>query len=279
MKHRFGLWIAIVLLATAPVWALASGPRKEPMAEVPSHVGEYLWLVELDTVPESPDVFDKRVFKIYYDEVTNRLVILGDDDGTRQIPTLTNDLDRIPQTGSALMLDGNGDIATTPVGATNPGYLNVGFDPAEFTWPQDSETKRQGYVFGLSNASTPPGLGLQRVPFMLVESLAVNLNTTSKQGLFTVPTGRTLQIDYWVVRDASGSVTTAVFSGGFNAAADDVLTGRAYTELTSSAYSSPEYAKRGAILGTAGQTFGLKCSVQQGSALTVTVEIYGHYVG
>ena len=278
MYKRIGLWLAAVLLAIAPTLAIAGGPNGGAMPEPPSHVGEYLWLMELAATPESPDVFDIRVFKIYYNQVTNRIVILGDDDGTREIPTLTNDVARVPQTGSVMILDGNGELATTPIGATNGGFIDAGTDPAWLKWVQESATRREGAVLGLTDTSTPASVGLLRVPFLIAEVSSVNMNSGTKQDFFTVPSGRTLLIDYWLVRGASASLTTVEFSGGFNANADDVIARDTYTELTGSTLCSPRYVKKGAKLGAAGDVFGLKCATVQGSAATVTIEVYGHYV-
>ena len=110
----------------------------------------------------------------------------------------------------------------------------------------------------------------------IVTLAGVDLNVTTKTTIYTVPTGKTLIVTKVVIRNASASLTTANYALGFNANADDVVTGATHTELTGSTLFSILNAKAGAIRGAAADVFGLKCSVAQGGAATVTVDVFGY---
>lgn len=212
---------------------------------------------------------------------TPRVVIRDSGTNDFNIPTFRDGIGEITAfpPNTPLMMDQDGFMAFKPTGSAYDKWLDVGADPAELIWVQDSAVKRQGLVVGIGSFDGTAGeLTLLRVPFMLVEVSAADMNIGTKQDFFTVPTGRTLLIDYWLVRGASASLTTVEFSGGFNANADDVIARDTYAELTASTLCSPRYVKKGAKLGAAGDVFGLKCGVVQGSAATVTLEVYGHYV-
>lgn len=212
---------------------------------------------------------------------TPRVVVRDSGTNDFNIPTFRDGIGELTAfpPNTPLMMDQDGFMAFVPVGSAYDKWLDVGADPAELIWVQDDAVKRQGLVVGIGTFDGSAGqLTLLRVPFMIVEASAVDLNTGTKTDLFTVPTGRTLAIDYWLVRGASASLTTVQFSGGFNANADDVIATATYAELTGSTLYSPGYPKKGAKLGAAGDVFGAKCSVVQGSAATVTIEVYGHYV-
>lgn len=276
MNKRIGLWLAAMLLAIAPSLVLAGGPKGGSMPEPPSHVGEYLWLMELSATPESPDVFDIRVFKIYYNQVTNRIVILGDDDGVREIPTLTNDGDRIPQTGAMLLLDSNGDLATSLAGATDPFVIDSGANPIGITWPQHSSgAATESKVLGIN----PSGASaFVKTSILVAEVSGVDLNVTTKTTLFTPGSSQTWVVDYVIVRDASTSLTTASFPFGSNANADDWKATAVHAELTTSTRFTKIQPMDGAEVTTNSTPFGIKPTIAQGAAATVTIEVYAHRV-
>lgn len=110
---------------------------------------------------------------------------------------------------------------------------------------------------------------------LITRTLLVDVNTGTKQTLYTVPTGKTLIVTKIVVRAASTSLTTASFGFGFNANADDVLASEVWTELTGSTLYTVKLPKEGAIRGAAADILGSKCTINQGGAATVTVEIFG----
>jgi len=103
----------------------------------------------------------------------------------------------------------------------------------------------------------------------------VNLNTTTKTTLYTVPTGYSCVINHVVVRAASTSLTTANYGFGFDAGGSDVITAATHTELTGSTLYTRLEAKAGAKLGAAADVFGVKCGTPQGGAATVTIDVYG----
>lgn len=105
---------------------------------------------------------------------------------------------------------------------------------------------------------------------------SVNMNTTDKQSLYTVPTGKICIVTHIVPRKASISLTTANWAYGFNASGNDVVATATHTELTGATLFSVIKAKDGAIRGTAGQTFGSKCTVAQGATATLTHDVFGY---
>jgi len=111
---------------------------------------------------------------------------------------------------------------------------------------------------------------------LLSSTAAVDLNVTTKTALYTVPTGKSCIVTHEVIRLASASATTASFGSGFNANADDVIAAETYTELTGATLVTIRHAKDGAIRGAAGDVLGCKCATPEGSALTITVDVFGY---
>lgn len=105
-----------------------------------------------------------------------------------------------------------------------------------------------------------------------------NLNVTTKTSIFTVPVGYTAHITRIVVRKASTSLTTASFGFGFDASASDVDGSTTHTELTGATLMSQIIVLSGAKVGVAGDVFGIKCSIAQGAAATVSVDVFGYLV-
>lgn len=105
-----------------------------------------------------------------------------------------------------------------------------------------------------------------------------NLNVTTKTSIFTVPTGYTAHITRIVVRNASTSLTTASFGFGFNASANDVDGSTTHTELTGSTLMSQIIVLSGSKVGVAADVFGVKCSIAQGAAATVSIDVFGYLV-
>lgn len=112
----------------------------------------------------------------------------------------------------------------------------------------------------------------------LIASASCNLNTATKQTLFTVPTGKSLIVTRIALRGASISLTTASFGFGFDASATDVDGQSTHTELTGSTLQSQIIVLSGAKIGAAASLFGLKCSILQGAAATLTVDVFGYLV-
>lgn len=116
-------------------------------------------------------------------------------------------------------------------------------------------------------------------------TITLNLNTNTKQTLYTVPGGLSATIMEVVVRspstDLSAGVTTNL-NFGFNAGANDWTSGGVFntTNLVAALdykVFSQEFAGSGSpsILGTTGQIFGAITDAAFGAPATVVVEIYG----
>lgn len=112
----------------------------------------------------------------------------------------------------------------------------------------------------------------------LVASVAgVDLNTATATTLFTVPSGRNLIVTRIIVRLASISLTTASVSFGYNSTSfNDVIATATHTELTGSTLFTILVPKVGAIRGTAADVLKVKANVLQGSAATVTIDVFGY---
>lgn len=104
----------------------------------------------------------------------------------------------------------------------------------------------------------------------------VDMNTTDKTTLFTVPTGRTAVITKIITRNVSTSLTTAVFGFGFNNDANDVVTAALHTALTAAGLLVLDVPKAGAVVGASTNVFGCKCSIAQGAPATATIEVVGY---
>ena len=116
------------------------------------------------------------------------------------------------------------------------------------------------------------------VESILATVTGIDLNVTDKQTLYTVPTGKTLVPTKIITRSASTSLTTAVFGFGFNASANDVVAAALHTTLTGNTLFAVDVPIAGSKVGAASDVFGLKCSIAQGAAATVTVDVIGFLV-
>jgi len=110
----------------------------------------------------------------------------------------------------------------------------------------------------------------------LVTLAGVNFNVTTKTSLFTVPPGKSCIITHMVTRAPSISLTTASWGFGFNANADDVAASATHTGLDGSTKYVLHAAKDASVRGAASDVFGVKCSVAQGAAATVTIDVFGY---
>lgn len=113
---------------------------------------------------------------------------------------------------------------------------------------------------------------------LISRTTGVDVNTATKQTLYTVPTGKILIVTRVVFRNASTSLTTASFGVGFDASGIDVLASETHTELTGSTLVNLRTPFDGAKRGAAGDVLGLKCSINQGGAATITVEVFGFLI-
>lgn len=122
---------------------------------------------------------------------------------------------------------------------------------------------------------TQARLSFSKVPKLLAEVTAVDLNTLVKSVLFTPDSGEVWLVDFTNIREPSGPVTTARFGFG-SAAATDWSISRVHTDLTGATKFTRVVPRDGAEVTTNANPFGLTCTLVEGSALTVTVEVWGH---
>jgi hypothetical protein len=192
---------------------------------------------------------------------------------------------------AVLVRDQEGYISTTPLISLVDPFIDLPSSAAPVRWPQSSVGSVQvgnamvvtGVTTGLTavDGATPAErytLLFTPVIARLGEAVNVNLNVTTKTSIFAVEADHICFITHVVIRDASASLTTASFGLGFNANADDVVASATHTELTGSTLYTVLVAKAGAKLGVAADQFGLKCSIAQGSAATVDVEVFGYCI-
>lgn len=106
----------------------------------------------------------------------------------------------------------------------------------------------------------------------------IDLNTTAKTSLYTVPAGKSCIVTRLIVRGSSINLTTAAFGAGFDPSAGDVVTSATHTELTGSTLYTTLAPKAGAAIGTAGSVLGIACTIAQGAAATATVDVIGYLV-
>lgn len=269
------------------------------MAEVPSHVGSFIWLVATDEgtdgVIEAPDVFDMPVIKVFYDYVTNRLVILEDDDSRHEIPTIATG-DTYPEQNAVVVIDVGGNLSTT----LNPSVLNpfiaandILATPIRWPQPTGSPAFKVGQVMAVDSVSTesPPGggsmdraeLGWNTTAIRLASVAGVNLNTTTKTDLFTPPSGSIVIVTQVLMRLPSDDIINAQWSFGSDADATDWLPNDSYPEFVVPGFAASKlFTIRGPMDGatytTDSQPFGIKCNVVEGSARTITIDVFGYYL-
>lgn len=121
----------------------------------------------------------------------------------------------------------------------------------------------------------------------ILDSTILNLNTNTKQTLYTVPVGKSAIVTELSLRsasvDLSGGATTSL-SAGFDAGATDW--GNPFfgiVSLTSSGlfvvinqFFVGSGGNGPSVIGTAGQTFGAITDVAFGSAATVVIDVIGY---
>lgn len=137
-------------------------------------------------------------------------------------------------------------------------------------------------AFSISDAAVARAtLGVQN---LLLKTTTLDLNTNTKQTLYTVPAGKSAAVAFVIARSASKDLSTGVttnLSFGFNAGANDWANATLGTALLTSSSLllalSQEFAIGGAAskLGTAAQIFGAITDAAFGSAATVVIEVYG----
>ena len=250
----------------------------------------HLWLGQLDQDPDPPP--DGSIY-VYFIQSTypTGLKAMNSSGTINTLPFVTSYANQFPVAYSIPIFDSNTNIAAslgddhlTPLYATPianakalsmPGGFGVADaldgqvlyaeSVADETAPDTSTVKRAYLAFGT-------------VPIKVAEVASVDLNVTTKTTLFTPISGQTWVVDYCIVRNASTSLTTAQFPFGSNANADDWLATDLYDELTTATKFTKVYPMVGAEVTTDTTPFGVKPTVAQGAAATVTIEVYAHRV-
>lgn len=111
---------------------------------------------------------------------------------------------------------------------------------------------------------------------LLERITGVDVNTTVKQTVYTVPTGKVAIITHIVVRNASINLDTANGGFGFDAGGSDIVAHEAYSELDGATKIKVFQADKGSVRGAATDVLGSKCTTAQGAAATVDVDIFGY---
>lgn len=111
----------------------------------------------------------------------------------------------------------------------------------------------------------------------LISSVSgIDLNSLTKQTLYTVPSGKTFIPTRIITRNVSTSLTTVIFGFGFDASSIDVVAAALHTALTGSTLYSVDIPILGSKVGSAAAVFGIKCSLAQGGAATATIDTFGY---
>lgn len=112
---------------------------------------------------------------------------------------------------------------------------------------------------------------------LLATLTGVDLNTLTATPLYTCPAGKSCVIQRVVVFNASTPLTTASYAFGWNGPNyNDVVANATHTELATSTVHTIMNAKTAAKIGAAGDVFKIKPTIAQGSAATVSIQVFGN---
>lgn len=261
------------------------------MAELPSHIGSFIWLAatneSLEGTHEAPEVYDNKAIKIFYHDTTNRLVILGDDDGRREIPTFLAGF-TVPPSFGLLMINGQGDLASYPeVNSLDP-LIEVGAFSMPIRWPAaDALVGAVSYTGAVSPQTAIDSSTVNRAiqetvlaPVAITSltasstynySIRVDCNVGTKQTLFTLDTDENFVVTDIIISYDDGALTAAECTFGWNANADDVVANTRYSSITGADTYTKATILAGAKRGTSTQSFGVKFSTTEAIHLRVDV--------
>lgn len=125
--------------------------------------------------------------------------------------------------------------------------------------------------------------GREKCTALLSRSLAVTLNTTAKQTLFTVPAGKTMVVTQVVVRNASAGAPTADAGFGGDASAIDFRAAVQFDNLAAAGdgviVAPDDGGASNPVPGkikqyAAGVAFGIKVGTV--AAITVDIDVFGY---
>lgn len=134
------------------------------------------------------------------------------------------------------------------------------------------------FTDGSTGTGTVISNGAQIREGRLATATGIDLSSTNKQTLYTVPTGKTCYPTRFVVRDASAAITLATVTIGFDAGATDVVGATALTGLSDGTKYQILSPVTNPVEGAAAAVLGLDTTVQEGAADTVTIDVYGFLV-
>lgn len=288
LSRRLVLWTTLSLLVFA---SIATGQNGETKVDPYSNAHAIIYLIECDHTlidgTEAIEATTPRMFGFFYNANNNRLVILGDDDGKKEIPAFSAAHLAAFQSSFIPVINQDGDIDSTYLETTSNPLVDIGVSfPQGVKWPVDNA--QTGNVMGVTglvaelardgvtnvNRAT---LAWLTVPHRLENSVYIgNMNVGTKQDFFLPAAGEKWVVDYVEVFGASTSLTTVQFSMGQNANADDWVATDAYTELVDDTVSTTIYPMRGKKIITNSSAFGVKCTTLQGAAATLKFELIGH---
>lgn len=273
-------WTILVLLASLLIiGSIPTHKKDNVMADLPAHIGSFLWLAatneSLQGAQEKPEVYDIPAYKIYYNGNTNRIVILGDDDGRKEIPTFAADFAN-PANQGILMLSGNGDLA----GYTDTANLNPLIEAGTFAVPErwpvgDARVGDIHMTTGLVNSTAVDGVTMldRAVQSNVLAPVAITSLTASvtynysirvdsslitKQTLFSLDTNQNFVVTDVIVYYDDAATSTAFCSFGWNANANDVVADTRYSNIDAAGKYVKATIINGAMMGTSTQTFGVK---------------------
>ncbi len=289
MRNR--ITAAAALLAALAVSATPSaGGGARPMDPY-SNASAFILLVEQEDadIADATQIFEQttpRMFAAFYRKDTNRVVILGDDDGRKEIPTFSTAFVDI-FAAAVPVIDQEGNFNTTPLPSTGQPLIDLQGTPSAIRWPQGTGGIGQvPGVTGLVGETAPDTTTAVKrhvekwmtVPYLMTEDTVVSLNLNSASVVQVVDGVSGYQIipTMYVFRDASADVVTATGSFGFDSVASN-NTGVNLTSIDGVDGTLVVLPDPGGARGGDGEPLKWKTTTLEGSGRTVQVDIFGYY--
>lgn len=228
-------------------------------------------------IPSSGTLFNTAI-----DNCTNAAVVVNGstvDTSSRLDGTGNSTFGMQILNGGRVVVGATSAFSTTTItGTTGDTQL----DGVTTSWAEISGANGS-YVVGNKDSSVGTNSGVNVGAFrekLLSTTTGVNWNVGTKSTLYTVPTGKTAIFTRVVVRSPSVNMTTASCGFGRDAGAADYSA----TSLRTGLAAANNYveifpltgAATAAVAGAAGDTFGTLCTILQGAAATVTIDVFGY---